>query len=320
MKEYNTKYGLLCGVTSAEFYEDGSLKECILDEKNEIKTLYGTFIPQYEQGEIRRKYNSSISFYENGSIKVINLNNAMDIKILEDVFSVEKITFYETGEIKRIFHLNGKLSGYWGEEDEYELAKKYKFNLRFGNFESKFMSLQLYKNQKVKSISFWPGEKVEIKTNFGLISIRTGISLYEDGSIKSCEPEKPISIETLIGKILAYDISSMGIHGENNSLSFYEDGSVRSLVTSTDCIEIKGKQGESIKYTPSEKTNLFNNSIKDIVPVKIEFSDGKIFIMNHEYDIDKSIFNIVNNFKKIKVKENGCTNCELKTSGIQLKI
>ncbi|MNP84700.1 hypothetical protein D3C76_1841190 [compost metagenome] len=54
--------------------------------------------------------------------------------------------------------------------------------------------------------------------------------------------------------------------------------------------------------------------------MKIEFSDGKVFIMNHEYEIDKSIFNIVNNFKKIKVKENGCTNCELKTSGIQLKI
>lgn len=320
MKEYNTKYGLLYGVTSAEFYGNGSLKECILDEKNEIETIYGTFIPQYEQGEIRKKYTSSISFYENGSIKVINLNNATDIKIVEDVFSVEKITFYETGEIKRIFHLNGRLSGYWGEEDEYELAKTYKFNLKFGEFKSKFMSLQFYKNQKVKSISFWPGEKIEIKTNYGLIPIRTGISLYEDGNIKSCEPEKPIAIETFIGKILAYDISSMGIHGENNSLMFYEDGSIKSLVTSTDCIEIKGRQGENIRYTPSEKTNLFNNSIKDIVPVKIKFYHRKIVIMNHEYEIEKNSFNIINNFKRITVKENGCANCELKTSGIQLKI
>lgn len=320
MKEYNTKYGTLYGVNSVELYPNGNLKECILDRENTIGTIFGEFIPQFQHDEVRRKYSSSLSFYKNGNIKVINLNKQTDITTKTGKFSIEKVTFYETGEIKRIFHLNGKISGYWSEENEFDLAKEYEFNLGFVTIKSKFMIIQLYKNEKIKSISFWPGEKVKIESPVGIFHIKVGISLYENGALKSCETQKPIEIETAIGRILAYDASALGIHGENNSLSFFEDGNVKSIITSTDCIEITGESGENIKYHPTEKTNLFNNNIKDIVPLKIDFDYDKVRICGNEYEINKYKFKIINNYKRIRIKDKSCSSCEFSNQGIQIKI
>ena len=63
-----------------------------------------------------------------------------------------------------MFLLDGKLSGYWSEDDEYNLAKTYKFNFEFASFEAKVISLHFYKTEELKSITLWPKERV--KFNF----------------------------------------------------------------------------------------------------------------------------------------------------------
>ncbi|MBL4930896.1 hypothetical protein [Clostridium paridis] len=317
--EINTKYGVIKGMSSTIYYNNGQLKECILTEKNILETSYGQLIPQYEYDEVRKKYINSLSFYENGSLKVISLNENTNIKIKNKYFSAEKITFYDNGYIKRLFHLNGKLTAYWSEENEYKLAQEYDFHFRFGSFKSKFMTLQFYENEKIKSITLWPKDNILIKANEQDIKIRIGISLYENGSIKSCEPSDLTKIITPIGNINAYDYSAIGIHGENNSLKFYDNGNIKSISTSTDRIEVYDSYGVQAIYTPVEKSNLFNKNIKDLIPLVIKFYNDAVYINGDEYKLNKYRFIVNNNYRKLKIKNYDCSSCEFSNVGIEIK-
>jgi len=215
-----TKYGDLKGVVSAEFYSNGILKECILDEYNEIYINYGKLVPSYENEGVRKKYTKSVSFYETGEIKSIALQKQKPINTRIGIIPAEFITFYPSGNIKRIFPLNGKISGYWTEDDEYNLAEEFKLNFEVGVFKTKFISLQLYDNQEMKSITLWPKERIKLSLPIGDVEVKTGISFYKGGKIKSLEPSKPILINTPIGSINAYDTTALGIHGDSNSLCF----------------------------------------------------------------------------------------------------
>ncbi|MDP4177860.1 MAG: hypothetical protein Q8900_05895 [Bacillota bacterium] len=310
MSELNTKYGVIKGVISSDFYADGSLNECKVQELNIIKTKYGDFVPQYTEDEARRKYKSSLSFYNNGNIKSISLENSSNVSTRHGIFPAELITFYENESIKRIFPLNGKITGYWTEENEYEICPEIEINLEFIKIKKKVIGMQFYESEDIKSITFWPTDVIKFEMYSHSAEARIGISLYESGKIKSYEPNKPSLIKTPIGNIAAYDVNVLGINGDRNSLNFNEDGSIKSIITSTDMIEVIDSSGSKFIFEPGLKPNLFNNDIMDIVPVCIDFSGNKVtFNKNEEniYDIESSTFKIHNLVKKIN---EGCGNCE----------
>ena len=58
----------LKGIVTQELYDDGSIKECILNQMNEVKTSYGTHVPQYKDNGVQRKYIKSLSFYDRKSL------------------------------------------------------------------------------------------------------------------------------------------------------------------------------------------------------------------------------------------------------------
>lgn len=312
MKVIQSKYGTLKGISSAEFYENGALKECMVAERNVLITPYGQLIPWYEEDHVRRKYTASVTFYKNGNIRSILLNNRAEIITSLGLFEVEKITFYEDESLKRIFPLDGKLTGYWTEDNEYELAKEYTLKLSVGEIKSKIMSLQFYRSQKLRSITLWPKEKVLIQLEIGTIPVRTGISFYESGQIKSCEPAKPTPIKTPIGKMIAYDTSAIGIHGDSNSLQFYEDGKLKALITSTDQIEIYDENNQKTCYAPQEISSLLHFDGKDIVPLKIAFYQGRVSINEElEYAQHSYSFSIINYFRQVQAICTDCSNCNL---------
>jgi antitoxin component YwqK of YwqJK toxin-antitoxin module len=312
MKQAETKYGILEGVSYIEKYDNGQVKACILEVYNELETPYGKLVPQYEEDHVRRKYGTSVSFHENGNIKTISLNNQADINTLLGTFPAEKITFYEDGTLHRLFPVNGKLTGYWTEENEYTLAAEHVFKFSFGQIKSKMMSIQFYPSQKPKSITLWPKERVVLELKTGKVDVRTGIALYESGEIKSCEPAEGAVVGTPIGSIVAYDTSVIGIHGESNSLQFKQDGQLSALATSTDKIEIYDENNNKVTYAPQEIPNLFNPNVKDVMPLYLAFSEGKV-IVNDEvaYNIDRHTFVITQYFKEIVTACTDCSNCNL---------
>ena len=107
-----TKYGILKGIEDAEYYYDGSLKACRLCKRNFLNTNIGMLVPQYESRDERRKIIGALEFYPNGNLMSIALDKAISVKTTLGALPAEKILFYENENIKRIFPLNGKLSGY----------------------------------------------------------------------------------------------------------------------------------------------------------------------------------------------------------------
>jgi len=123
MSSYMTQYGEITGISENSTYADNQLMDCVINERVELHTPLGLLTPQYEHSEVRRKHIYSISFFQNGKISRIALNEQTEVKTPVGILPAELITFYESGSMKRLFPLNGQISGYWSEDDEYKLAK-----------------------------------------------------------------------------------------------------------------------------------------------------------------------------------------------------
>lgn len=316
MESINTKYGTLKNLTYVKYYEDGNIKEATCCSLNKLQTPYGIFIPKYEYGEERSKHIPSINFYNSGSLKKIYLEKQTDVVTPIGALPAEFITFYESGSIKRIFPLNGKITGYWSEKDEYNLAEEIEIDVSVGKLKEKVISIYFYESGSIKSITFWGKDDIKINSPLGNVSVRIGISFYEDGSLKSFEPLKPTKLDTEIGTIMAYDTQAIGIHGDSNSVKFSNQGKVQSLITSTDIIEVVSGGGEKKIYKPLLKQSVIDENFMEIVPLNVEFYEDKVKFssgIHHsfsaEYVVNKFNFFI----KSSSLEENspcsGCTGC-----------
>lgn len=317
MEELNTRYGILNGISRIDYYEDGSIKECTLNSLNRLNSSYGTLVPQYEDGGIRRKHIESLSFYKNGGLKSIYLQKQIHVNTSIGIVPAEFMTFYENGDIKRIFPLNGKITAYWTEQDEYNLAEELEFDLSIGKLKQKVIGIYFYEGGSVKSITFWRGNNIKIHTPVGDVPSRIGVAFYEDGKIKSAEPGTNIAVKTKIGTIKAYNTAALGIHGDLNSLSFSREGEVESLITSTDRIEVTNKKtGEKQVYRPMLKQSIINENSMEVIPLNIEFQKNKVKFSNgfmhkflSEYTIDEYDFNIKTLSLNINSPCSSCTGC-----------
>ncbi len=286
----------LKGVASLYCYKNGAIRDCILNEENLIPTRYGNLIPRYGPEEIRRKYKPSVSFYRSGAVKSLSLEQQADIMTTLGAFPAELLTFYESGSLKRLFPLNGKISGYWTEADEEKLCRKFRFSFPFGSFKAKIISLCFYENGNLKALTLWPGETVLLKKQTDFFPVRTGFSLYEDGSLKSLEPAYEVPISTPIGWITAFDENVLGISGENNSICFKKDGSLHSLVTSSSKIAVKDKDGSIDVIEPIIKPDPVEEGKILIIPLKIFFEGHYVRFEGEKsriYDLNTSRFSIV---------------------------
>lgn len=283
METIKTNFGILNDGFVAGYYSTGEVEEYKLEEESELNILGYKLIPLYGFSDGRRKEFPSVKVYKKGNLRSISLNESTAITTKIGVFEVEKITFYEEGPINRLFLLDGKLSGYWSEDDEYNLAKTHKLDFKFASFEAKIISLHFYKTEELKSITLWPKEKVKLNLGDYNIIGRIGFSLYKSGKLKSCEPFRPTTINTPIGDIEAYDINAIGIHGDQNSINFYEDGKIKSLITSKNIITIYNLQGNTIIHSPKKVRIYSNSEVMDTITLVIEFMEDKI-IIDHEYE------------------------------------
>ncbi|MEQ8199473.1 MAG: hypothetical protein ABRQ27_15980 [Clostridiaceae bacterium] len=281
------------GVTIVGSYDTGEPEDFKFSEKNILNIQGSDFIPLYYIDDHRRKDLPSVRLYKSGKIKSLSLQELSRVPTKYGEYEVEKIIFYENGGFKRLFPLDGKISGYWTEEDEKCLAKEYTFKFPFGDIEGKFISMHFYDTQELKSLTLWPKEIVEVNHGGKRIKSRIGISLYKSGKLRSCEPNASTLIKTPIGEIDAYDKNAIGVHGEDNSLKFYEDGSIKSLITSTNIIRIKDKEGEETIHSPREERLFVNSDIPDIITMHVEFKGDKVVVDGeYEYDLNENSFKI----------------------------
>jgi hypothetical protein len=269
------------GITGSFTYEDGSISECTLDEYNEIPTKYGNFVPQYEKADIRKKDGRALSFHRSGAVKSISLEDQTPIQTTMGEVCAELITFYEDGSLNSVFPLNGQIGFSWSEEEEGKLAKPYHFSFSFAEFSAKIIVLRFYPNGNLRSLVLWPGETIDVATQYGTIPVRIGFKLYESGVIQSIEPATEVSITTPIGVIRAYDTLAHGIDAGMNSLSFYEDGSIHTVATCGKIFIRNKKTGLFKNFFSKSKLGLTDEDYY-LIPIQITFEKDTVIMTDGE--------------------------------------
>lgn len=309
MKQLRTIYGTLNEVGNVTIHPNGSIKDCVINERVEWNTPYGTLVPQYEFTSHRNKTGYSASFYENGVLRKISLNHITEIVSPIGLMTAELITFYDSGKIKRVFPLNGQLSAYWEESDEYQLAKELSLTFPFGEVKAKIIAISFYENGAIKDFTLWPREVIKMATPLGEIAVRIGVSFYSNQSIKSIEPAYRKIIKTPIGDLKAYDSNANGISGDKNSLNFTQDGSLSSLITSDNKVTVVNDMGLACTYSPKQTTDMDGIEVT-FQPLKISFRENNaIFNDSMAYDLNSYQFIIEPYVRTARSLCSDCASC-----------
>lgn len=307
-----TNYGMLTGETGVEYHSNGSLKQCVLEERCALNTQFGVLVPKYEVNEARTKNRNAVEFYDSGVLKSIYLQQKTAIPTPIGEIEAELITFYENGAMHRLFPLFGQISGFWSEEEEKKLAKSIIIDMPTVHMENKISCICFYINGEIKSISLYSGETVTALNNEMEYKTRIGIAFYESGKIKSLEPATHSVVKTPIGVIFAYNNDPMGIHGDDNSLKFNEDGSIKKATTVASYLEIKDKSETITEVKAMKKPSMLELDKYVIVPIAIEFYEEKIEVTDSD-KCKKSYaytdYNISSAYNEEYQFENTCTNC-----------
>ncbi len=315
MKDIETKYGKLQGVIDTVYYSSGKLRSARFDSLNKISILDSEYIPQYGDIETRTKFREAMAFYESGNIKSIYLNEISKVNTSLGEIEAEFITFYDTGEIHRIFPLYGQVSGFWSEEDEMKLAKKNQFDIGDIHIDNKISSYCFYKSGKIKSITLWKDEIIIAKVNKKNIAVRIGASFYETGEIKTMEPYIPTRIKTKLGVIIAYDNQPIGIHGDNNSLKLDKKGRVEGITTPSTSIHITDKEGNTEVVGPKLVRSQIDIEQLAVLPISITINKEEIKIIrgrdNRRFRIEDSKFETEEvKFENISDPCSRCAGCQ----------
>jgi len=286
--------GVFAGVDSYFCYPDGELEGIRLSEKNMLVTHAGELVPAYTETH-RRKVKYSAEFYKNGMLKAVALEEQQEIMTPIGEFPAELVTFFETGEIKRFFPLDGKISGLWTEEEEKSLAIPLTFDLSFTKFTAVISGISFFKSGDIRSITLFPGEVIAVRTKYGEIPVRNGFSLYESGELESAEPSEPVAIQTTIGKITAFDPNADGINADSNSLVFDKDGNVTALVTVYNRIAIQTADGRLLAFSPREVQNPLDDEtmITEGLVITFDYAGGTVTFEDNIFSISECGFTVV---------------------------
>ena len=278
MEKHETRYGDINYSKSIERYSGGEVKSCLPSGESVLETSHGRLVPQHTSDELRKKEIPPVVFHKNGELKSVALQNQVEIKTPAGNIPAELVTFHPNGHVNRVFPLNGKLSGYWSQEDEAELAKPVHISTPLGEIVSRLISVCFYDTGALRSVTLWPGDTVDLATPAGKIETRIGFSFYPDGSLESLEPAGPTLVDTPVGKFMAYDLDAVGVNGDVNSLCLDQSGKIRRLATTMTGVEIVGSDGSKNRIYPDERESLCSESEKEVVPMLVEFSEDSILL------------------------------------------
>jgi|GEM_PF-178166 hypothetical protein len=246
-----TPFGIFAGVERVIRYESGEISDIFLGERNVVMTHAGDLVPFYLEETPRRKYKSSVSFYPSGTVKSVYLEEQQEVETPIGPLPAEFVTFYDTGELKRVFILDGKLSGFWSETDERGLNIPLSFEFTFGSFNAMLVGLCFFRSGAIRSVTLFPGENIELNAGiYGKIPVHYGFSLYESGELQSFEPAEQIMVKTPIGELIAFDASASGVNADSCSFVLDREGRVISVVTSSDKIMVSCPDKPLEIYSP----------------------------------------------------------------------
>ena len=276
MPVISTPFGTIETLSNTEFFPDGSLRSCIAAKACPLATPLGTLVPQFTAITLRNRQLPPIIFHPNGMIRTLPLEEAAMIPTPLGEMSAEQVTFYDSGAVKRVFPLNGTLSGYWTEEDEAALARPLALDTPMGPVEVLPVCVYFSPGGSLRSLTLWPGTVVDAPTPLGSIPARTGIAFYDSGALRSVEPARPVSVPTPVGELVAFDRHAPGICGDLNSLRFGENGALMGLTTAVHAFDVELENGRRLNLTPPLRRHPCDDEGMEAGPIVLEFRSGRV--------------------------------------------
>ena len=273
-----TPFGAIDALPDTEFFPDGSVRSCIAARSCTLSTPLGPLVPQFTASSLRKRQLPAISFHPNGMIRNLPLEEQILVCTPAGVLPAEQVSFYESGALKRIFPLNGTLSGYWAQEDEARLATPPTVDTPFGPVETLAISLYFSPSGALRSLTLWPGTTLEVPTPLGGITARVGVSFFDSGVLRSLEPAEPVSVATPVGDLLAYDPDAIGICGDNNSLRFRENGFLCGLTSTAHAFDVVLENGRVRRLAPPLRRHPCDGERMEAGPLYLEFRPGVVGI------------------------------------------
>ncbi len=271
-----TKYGPLGPVDFVETGTGGTVLSCVPAAAVSLDTPLGRLTAQFSTDDMRRPKVEPITFHPDGTLRSMALEERTEIPTPLGPIAAELVSFHACGSLRRVFPLNGKLSGYWSEKEEATLLDPMSVHTPCGTVTARMVGFQFFPSGQLKSLTIWPGETVEIDTPTGRQAARIGISFFKSGKLRSFEPERMIQVPTPLGVLDAFDPDALGIHGDLGSLVFHEDGSTAALASPTSTVQVTLPDGASRVFEPSKTPNLCDERVMDTKPLRISFRPGKI--------------------------------------------
>lgn len=208
---------------------------------DKVKTKYGYFTACSDASDLRKKYRCPVEYHQNGNVRSIYLQETEEVTLPEGRFQAELMTFYEDGNIKRLFPLYGQLSSYWGVEDEIVNAPEYVFTIGEQELKIRPQCIYFYPSGKIRSITLWPEDSITVNTSKGPVNTKLGIEVYEDKKIRSIEPSFGTIFKTEYGDAKPFMVRKHMLHSEDASARFDEEGNLISFATLQTYVEADGK-------------------------------------------------------------------------------
>lgn len=272
----STPYGILSDVQETSLHKNGSLASAFTHAPTSLQTKMGQLDVAHDFSSEHRKYIPSVKFDVAGSLQAVNLQKQTLIQTPCGPFAAEYLTFYPNGRLQRVFHLNGKISGYWSEEQETGLAEQTTLHTPLGPLTAKIMSLHFFSDGALASLTFFPGTLVSVPTPLGQLNSRIGLSFYPHGQLKSLEPASPLLIQTPAGKVHAFDKEPLGLSGDSNSLCWSAAGALNGCKT-IDSLNITMRDGTRLLIEPHQKISLCDDDIQVKIPYTITWDEAYIY-------------------------------------------
>ncbi|MBO4636164.1 MAG: hypothetical protein J5685_03370, partial [Clostridiales bacterium] len=133
---------------------------------------------------------------------------------------------------------------------------------------------------KIRSITLWSGDELEVITSKGTVRTKLGVELYETGKIRSIEPVFGTVLKTPYGEIRPFVYKIHMLHAEDSSLKFSEEGELIEFGTLHTTVDTGGTEYRSEGY---------------LSPLIVSLGKGDLTIKrSHEKDIriDTSIYEV----------------------------
>ncbi len=271
MEQAQTRYGAILTASPVERFQDGTVKSCQPCAYGALTTPAGVLVPQFSTDDARRKTVSPVAFYPDGALRAISLETRSPISTPLGSIPAEFVTFHPSGALHRVFPLNGRLTAYWGEEDEASLAEPMTIATPVGDVTARMLCLRFDQKGRLAGLTLWPGESVTVKTPCGLVAARIGLAFYPDGALRSLEPARPAPVNTPIGTLLAFDPDAVGVSGDENSLMFSPEGALTGVSTIQNSVSARLADGTRHDLRPAMRESLCGNAEREPVPMALRF-------------------------------------------------